>query len=61
MHAVTDAVALDRNRIIMSTFGQSRGEIFIAQKYALISLRWMRSHDRNRCWHPVMNLLGVLP
>ena len=61
MHAVADAVARRWNRIIMSTFGQSRWADFIAQKYALIALRWMLSHDRHRCWNPVKCLLGVLP
>ena len=61
MHAVTDAVASECNRTIMSDCGMSRWEEFIAQKYALIALRWMLSHDRNRCWNPVKSLLGVLP
>ena len=61
MQAVTDAVASDRNSMIMSTCGTSRCEDFIAQKYDLIALRWMLSHDRNRCWNAVKSLLGVVP
>jgi hypothetical protein len=61
MHVAADAVTRRRNRIIMSTFGQSRWAYFIAQKYALIALRWMLSRVRNRCWNSVKCLLGVLP
>jgi hypothetical protein len=47
MHAVSDAVASDRNRMIMSTCGTSCCEYFIAQKYDLIALRWMLSIERH--------------
>ena len=47
--------------MIMCTFGQPRWAVFIAQKYALIALRWVLSHDRNRVWNAVQCVLGVLP
>ena len=57
------ALSVERRciRMIMSTFGKSRSVYLIAQKYPLIALGWMRSHDRNLCWNPVKYLFGVLP
>ena len=47
--------------MIMCIFGQPRWADFIAQKNALISLRWVLSHDINRCLNAVTCVLGVVP